>query len=171
MTARIHPTAIVDAKADAYVRADKANQNYGNKTRLHSKTESKKSRRVYLKFDISDLTTNFSSAKLKLFGGGPDIDEDIVASVHKGKSSKWSEKKITWNNQVGVRKKALDTANLSKNGKKWVSFDIAEYLRKRIENGKKTITLVIKAKPKSALWALFNSDEAAGHKPRLVLKS
>jgi hypothetical protein len=96
--------ATLTPTADTYVRdGSTADQNFGTATMLGTKNNPQVglNRRIFLKFDISSLTT-VTSAKLRLFGNFTAASGTSPVVVHREDTDSWIETGLTWNNQPAV---------------------------------------------------------------------
>ena len=103
--------------ADAQIRANQPNKNYGTVTRLRVRLNAS---RVYLKFVVSGLSGAPSSAKLRLWvtDGGSN-----GGSCYKLTNTTWTETGITWNNRPARTSGALDDKGaIGSNA--WVDYNV-----------------------------------------------
>ena len=166
-------TRTLSAVADAYVRdGTGAGWNYGSDGQLLAKTSASPglNRYAYLKFDLSTLGATIGGAKLRLFGR---FDESVAASVATGvyaaDDTSWSESGLTWNGKPSFGSAPLATATVTSGAAKWYEWDLTDYLREQKAAGKRFVTLVIRNTTATRGAVAFNSDEASGNKPQVVV--
>src|SRR5436190_2563628 len=97
----------LDPIADAYVNGGKnANNNFGSATSLIDQTNSSpnKSFETFLKFDISTISTNVSSAILRVNGRLNNTQTPSIAvEAHNVTNTSWLENTITGNNKPAAQ--------------------------------------------------------------------
>ena len=149
-----------------------ANSNFGSNGQLFAKesTDADSTRRIYLKFDLSSLST-IGTAKLRLFGRLDDsvAGRSTTVGVYGATSTSWTESGLTWNNKPSFGSTALATASVTSATAKWYEWDLTSYLRQQKAAGKTSVTLVLKTTTLSREKATFNSDEATTNRPQLVV--
>jgi uncharacterized delta-60 repeat protein len=161
------------AAADAYVRdGTSAGLNFGTSTQLQARrgATAGNHREAYLRFNLTSMTV--ATAKLRL---NAKLDGTAAASagftVYSSTNTTWSETGLTWNNRPAAGATALRSATVSGTTSKWYELDLTDFLKAERAAGRTAVTLVIRASAASAATVLFNSDEAAGSRPELVVTS
>jgi hypothetical protein len=106
------------ATADAYVTADSSGSNFGVNTRL--RTDSTPSMRVYFKFNLTELPSNYRKVVLRVFGTSSN---DTGYTVHRVGSNSWGEKNITWETAPNVNDTVLARSGVVRTGV-WNAIDV-----------------------------------------------
>jgi glucose/arabinose dehydrogenase/PKD repeat protein len=103
--------------ADAYVRSQQGNKNFGTASLLRVRVNQYRS---YLKFVVTGLSGAPSSAKLRLWvtDGGTS-----GGSVYSIANTTWTETGITWNNAPAITGSPLSSVTTATAGT-WVEFDL-----------------------------------------------
>jgi glucose/arabinose dehydrogenase len=106
----------IRARTDAQVRSGHPYRNYGQAARL--RVRSGKSR-VYVKFDVTGISAQPQSAKLRLWvtNGGPN--GGTVYRIAK----RWKEASITWHNAPAISGSAIGSYGAVSSGQ-WVEVDV-----------------------------------------------
>jgi ELWxxDGT repeat protein len=161
------------AAADAYVRdGTSAGTNFGTATQLQARrgATAGNNREAYLRFNLTSMTV--ATAKLRL---NAKLDGTAAASagftVYSSTNTTWGETGLTWNNRPAAGAAALRSATVSGTTSKWYELDLTDFLKAERAAGRTAVTLVIRASAASAATVLFNSDEATGSRPELVVTS
>jgi hypothetical protein len=102
--------------ADAYVRWNKASQNFGTATNLRVRPGQYVS---YLKFDVTGLTAAPGLAVLRLWVTGSSSDSGSVFRV----ANTWTETGITWNNAPAVSGSPIANVGAVTSGT-WMEVDV-----------------------------------------------
>ena len=102
--------------ADAQIRSNKANSNFGTAATLRVRVNQARS---YLKFTVTGLTGAATSAKLRVWVTDPGGAAGSVYLVGSG----WTETGITWNNAPAISGTALSTVGSAPGGT-WVEFNL-----------------------------------------------
>ncbi|MCX7016856.1 MAG: DNRLRE domain-containing protein [Candidatus Sumerlaeota bacterium] len=108
--------------ADAYVSQTNAGSNFGTAAVLRVKTDSGGSGRFsFLRFVVSGVTGTVTSAKLRLYSVGVNMN----VTANRVADNLWAEGGITWNN-----KPSLGTAIASQyaGSSVWVEWDVTSYV-------------------------------------------
>ncbi len=158
------------AAADAHVRdGSYAAQNFGASTELQlKKSAAGSNREIFLKFDLSTLTT-VSSAKLRLFGRIDSASEQPSVGVFSASGTSWTEAGLTWNNRPPAGTTALATTTVATSTQKWYEWDVTSYLQAQKAAGATFVTLVLRSLTTTTPHMIFSSDEATGNRPELVV--
>jgi PKD repeat protein len=88
------PVVTVNAVADANVKSNSANTNYGTATTFRVKFSSTETHYSYLRFVVAPGSNPITGAKLRLYVTDGSADGGTVYLV----DNSWSENTITWNN-------------------------------------------------------------------------
>jgi PKD repeat protein len=153
------------------VDGDSANTNFGNAGSLLVKSSPNVgfSRQSFLKFDLSEITT-ISAAKLRLFGM---LQNTSAASsqiaVGYSDDDSWTESGITWNGKPSTFTQ-LSTLTVSGTAGKWYEVDLTDFLQAEKAAGRNVVTIGLRGvSPNTGPYAAFNSDDAAGNRPSVVI--
>ncbi len=162
------PQNVFQPVADAFVRGGTfAGNNYGSSASLEVKqgTQSNYFRRTYVKFDLtSSNQTNVGNAKLRLYASSVGNPHTITA--YEVSSDSWTEGGITWNNAPAMGS-AISGIALSASGQ-YYEWDVTTFVNSQL-GGDKVVTIALYDAGATDSKATFNSKEAAGNKPELVL--
>ncbi|HEX8913947.1 MAG TPA: DNRLRE domain-containing protein, partial [Humisphaera sp.] len=165
---------VLRAAADSYVRdGSTAGTNYGGGGSLFVRASATagSTRWTVLKFDLTKAAT-VSSATLRLFG---KVESTAAASVKvqafAASSSSWTEGGVTWNNKPAPTGSSLGEATVSGTAAKWYAIDLTSWLQSLKAAGKTTAALVLTSPAATTAAAVFNSDEAAGSRPELLVRA
>ena len=126
---------------DSWVEAEFPNGNHGSETSLRVKSDSR-TRRSYLKFDLSSVPSGKSvtSVKLYLYCTYKSQDPSVEIYVHETGDS-WDEASITWNNAPAVD--SLITSILVNGTGQYYCWDITSYGQTQY-SGDKILSIVVK---------------------------
>ncbi|MEM3699768.1 MAG: DNRLRE domain-containing protein [Candidatus Bathyarchaeia archaeon] len=132
---RLYPTA------DSWVEAEYPNDNHGTDTSLRVKSNSR-TRRSYLKFDLSSIPNGKSviSVKLYLYCTYADANPSVEIYVHETGDG-WTESTITWNNAPAVGA-SITSVSVGGTGK-YYCWDITPYGQAQY-SGDKILSVVVK---------------------------
>ena len=159
--------------ADAYVSGGKnANANFGTAVSLINQTNSSpnKSFETFLKFDISTISTNVSSAILRLNGRLNNTQTPSIAvEVHNVTNTTWLENTITWNNKPAAEATIQATENINSTVNQYYEWDITQLIASARAAGANLVTLKLLNTNSSNNQVIFNSKEAAVNRPQLVV--
>jgi hypothetical protein len=163
--------ATVRAVADATVRNGSfAAQNFGTATTLEDKTNASAgyTRWSYLRFDIASFSS-ITGATLRLFGRSSSGTQNVTVNVLGSTSTAWSETGITWNNKPASSGSSLGSKTIAGTATQLYTFDVGAYVAQQRAAGATAVTFVVKANTTADALATFNSDEAAGSRPELLV--
>jgi hypothetical protein len=166
-------TTTLSAVADAYVRdGTSAGTNFGTAANLDVKTTatSGNNRITFVRFPLSGLGSNVISAKLRLFGHRPTATS-ATTSASAVSSNTWTETGITWNNKpaVGARQGAGIVVSTTAQYFEW---DVTEFVRAQRLSGMTAVSLAVSMDVQVSEGPdTFNSREATGNRPQLVVTS
>jgi len=126
---------------DSWVEAEFPNGNHGSETSLRVKSDSR-TRRSYLKFDLSSVPSGKSvtSVKLYLYCTYKDLYPSVGIYVHET-SDNWDEASITWHNAPAVD--SLITSILVNGTGQYYCWDITSYGQTQY-SGDKILSIVAK---------------------------
>ncbi|WP_240343726.1 DNRLRE domain-containing protein [Paenibacillus sp. SYP-B3998] len=157
------------AIADAYVRdGSYAAANYGSDTTLVTKdgTSSGYTRKLYLKFNVSDLTNGIQSAKLRLYGGNVQDSAAVTVQVYGSTTDSWVEASLNWNNAPAATTSLLAAATVNY-VLGYQEFDVTSFVQDQLMDG--TVTLLVQGANDEDKTIQFNSRENTANKPQLVM--
>ncbi|HEX6168588.1 MAG TPA: PQQ-dependent sugar dehydrogenase [Chitinophagaceae bacterium] len=159
--------------ADAYVNGGKnANTNFGLTTSLINQTNSSpnKSFETFLKFDISTISTNVSSAILRVNGRLNNTQTPSIAvEAHNVTNTTWLENSITWNNKPAAQPAILATANVNSTASQYYQWDLTPLIASLRSAGISSVTIKLVNTNSTNNQVIFNSKEAASNRPELVI--
>jgi len=170
-------STIRSAIADAYVRDGSfAGKNFGSDTALLSKTcnYSGYSRKIYLKFDLSNAPANASQIVLRLYGNRSSTGAETASaaqSVYGASSDNWSETGITWNARPTAATSALAGVIGSGYAPHWYEWYVTAYVKSRIAANTPFVSLIVTMDmPPSGDedYDTFASREAGTNAPQLL---
>jgi glucose/arabinose dehydrogenase len=163
----------LDPIADAYVNGGKnANNNFGSATSIIDQTNSSpnKSYETFLKFDISTVSSNVSSAILRVNGRLNNTQTpSITVEAHNVTNISWLENTITWNNKPAPQPAILATANVNSTANQYYQWDLTSLIASLRSTGINSVTLKLINTNSSNNQVIFNSREAASNRPQLVI--
>ena len=172
-TANFNAAMIVNAVADAYVNAGKnANTNFGAATTLFNQANASanKSYETFLRFDISAISANISSAILRLNGRLNNLQTPaITVEAHDVTNTSWLENTITWNNKPAAQAAILATAIVNNTSNQYYDWNITQHIVNLRNAGINAVTIKLVNTNSSNNQIIFNSKEAAGNRPQLVV--
>ena len=172
-TANYVQATILTPNADAYVNGGKnANANFGTAVSLLTQTNSSpnKSDETFLKFDISTISVNISSATLRLNGRLSNTQTPSLAvEVHNVTNTTWLENTITWNNKPAAQAAILATANVNSTTNQYYEWNVTQQIIDARTAGSNFVTLKLLNTNSSNNQVIFNSKEAASNRPQLVI--
>ena len=159
------------ATADAYVRdGSSANRNFGNDRGLLVKKSSSpgNTRETYLRFDIASLS-RVGSAKIRVLGRLSD-GGSVGVNLYDVPNTTWPEAGLTWNTKPAAgAQRGGPTKTISGTTARWYEWDVTNYVKQRRAAGATSVSFALKAAAASDPWVIFNSTEAAGDLPHLVV--
>lgn len=163
----------LDPTADAYVNGGKnANANFGSATSLINQTNSSpnKSYETFLKFDISSVSTGFSSAILRMNGRLNNTQTPSIAvEAHHVTNTSWLENTITWNNKPAAQPAVLATTTVNSTANQYYQWDLTQLIDDLRTAGMTSVTIKLINTNSSNNQIIFNSKEAASNRPQLVI--
>lgn len=154
---------VLAPEADTYAHSNAHSTNYGNDIELYSVMNASNTLYIYIRFDLSQLTSA-DNAILRLYvTGNPSTDYRIIRTVE---DNSWDENTMTWDNKPAVG----DSINylIPDQTGQWLEIDVSTYVKTSLANGK--VTFAITTSP-STEWSKFASKENSTNKPELILNS
>jgi hypothetical protein len=166
--------AVIRAAADAYVRdGTYATQNFGTTTDLIVKKSANvgNSRETYLRFDISSVSANATSVKLRLFGASSTATQAVAMSLIGSTDASWSETGISYNTRPTGGSPTVIVASKTISGTTgaWYEFDVTNYVKQLRALGITAVTFALNAIGTTDAQAVFNSDENSANRPELAV--
>ena len=159
--------------ADAYVNGGKnATANFGSANILINQSNSSpnKSNESFLKFDISAISTDLSSAVLRINGRLNNTQSpSIPVAVYNVTNTSWAENSITWNNKPAAQTTILATTNVVGTANQYYEWDITGQVVAARNAGLDFVTLKLLNVNTTNNQVLFNSKEAATNRPQLIV--
>jgi hypothetical protein len=162
-------TVTVQPKADAYVRAgSSAGSNFGTTMQLITRLASSANNtyETYLTFDVGQVCT-VSNVKVRLYGK-LSSNGNLTVSAYGVSNTAWTETGINWNNKPASGS-LLTTTTVNSTANTWYEWDITSYVRSELSAGRRTISIALKGVAATSNDATFNSREATGNKPELMI--
>ncbi len=164
----------MNSTADAYVQdGTGASTNFGLATSLKVETDSKtnnsKNFDTYLKFDVSGVGSNITSAKLRIFASSSTA-AGVSTSAYAVSTTTWVESGatgITWNNKP-ARGAVQGSATINTTTPAIYDLDVTTYVRNEKTAGRDVISLALHTAT-STVFVTLNSREAAANKPQLIV--
>ncbi len=150
----------IEVTHDTWVGEQEPAVNHNEETDMNVTHISGDSREAYVQFDLSGVSGLVTNASLSLRGapkgddGWTEIDTFYV-EVH-GTDADWAEDTLIWSTKPAAKTPALDEKNI--NASTWWTFSndaVANYINALLEDGKSTVTFIIKGKeetPGSRVW-------------------
>ena len=168
-------TVTLGASADAYVRdGASASTNYGTATVLNVKktATSGNNRIAYLRFPLTNVAADVTRAILRVYGSRPAYSADIFTGAHSVSSNSWSETGLTWNNKPARSAARLGgVVNLGPTAQ-YYEFDVTSFVHAQRAAGITSVSLALEmGLATDAGPDVFNSREATGNRPQLVVTS
>ena len=159
--------------ADAYVQdGTSAGSNFGTVTPLLLKSANQADQRrdAYLKFDLSSVSRNITSAKLRI-SAALSAAGNINTSVFAVTDTSWVESGptgITWTNKPALGT-TLSTATVTTTTYATYELDVTSHILNEKALGHDLISLALHNPANSTNNITVNSREAPANKPQLVL--
>jgi hypothetical protein len=159
---------------DTYVRGGThAGNSYGMEPGLMVKESitDDNDRQVYLRFDVSQFSS-VGSATLRLFGYVADGATSGQVSAYGATDSAWTETGLTWNNRPATGASPLSTTTVDAAGianKAWFEWDVTSHVQAARSAGASFVTLVLKSAAQDEVRFVFDSAEAGGKQPQLLI--
>ena len=169
-------TTTLNATKDAYVR-DGANAaiNYGAtdltkmETKLDLTANSGFNREGYLGFDLSTISGNISSAKIKVYGKLGAAGTGIPVSMYSVSSTTWAEATTNWNNKPAAGATSLATATLTSTTGAYSIWDVTNYVNTEKAAGRNLISFNFKNLANAATQCAWNTKETGTNPPQIEI--
>lgn len=159
--------------ADAYIRGGAyVNTNYGKVAALYSQVNASAASNyeTFLKFDLTSFSGAISSAILRLYGGlNTSTIPSLLVEAHNSSNISWIDTTITWNNKPVADTTVLATATISGITKEYYQWDLTSQIIALKIAGATSVTIKLNCKNTSGARAIFNSKDATGFRPQLVI--
>jgi len=160
--------------ADSYVRSGTgANTNNGTATTMSCRRQNggtNQDRQIYIRFDISSFSANISSAKLRLYGNLSNTNtSNISVDARDVSDNTWGETTITYANKPTPAIGVTATKIILNTTPQYYEWDLTSYLAAKKAAGATLISLNLQTTNVTNNMATFNTKEAAGNKPELVV--
>jgi glucose/arabinose dehydrogenase len=138
----------IEAGADTYVRGGASkNLNFGSEQELRVKyagTDDNK-REAWMKFDLSGISSSFTSAKLQFVGRVTgNTPTNVPLQLWEGSSAGWSEGGLTFANRPGTTGNQIASKTLSDINFQTYTIDITNWLKAAKNAGKTNVSLILK---------------------------
>ena len=125
---------------------------------------------TFLKFDISTVSANISSAILRLNGRLNNLQTpSLTVEAHNVTNTTWLENTITWNNKPPSQAAILSTATVNSTANQYYEWNITQLIISLRNAGINAVTIKLINTNSSNTQVIFNSKEAAGNRPQLVV--
>lgn len=164
---------------------DGRNTNYGNAAVVMQKRtkpsdapdfQSSANRRAFVKLDLTEIAavapTRIEAVTFDFYQNGSGGKTDSMqAKIVDIDPNSWNESEVVWTTMpatYGLPAAAVQT--IAKREKSYQSFDITNYIKEKIAEGKTEISFSLDNEPASEWGLSWNSREAAENKPRLTVK-
>ena len=141
-----------------------------------SSLSSSANRRAFIKLDLTELyavaPTRIESVSFDFYqNGNGGTTTSASSKIVDLEPDSWDESAVTWNTMPATYGlPAVATQTLTKKEKEYQSFDITNYIKDKIAEGKTTVSFSIDNEPANEWGLIWNSREAAENKPRLSVK-
>lgn len=163
---------------DAYVRnGTNAGVTHGTTdpntliTKLNANPSAGNDRHTYLRFDISGVTGNVSSAVLRVYGR---LSDNRAANIPVGafavSNTTWTESTITWNNKPATGA-SLQTATVTDSIARYYTWDITSYIQSEKAAGRNSISLALINGLATEPITSWHSKETGSNPPQLVVNT
>lgn len=168
--------------ADTYVKGATPTTNFGTIAEMQVKRTlnpgSGKGRQAYLRFETASLNTDYVfKATLRVYGRLnflTSTNVNVPCAVFPVSNTTWSELGMTWNNKPAPTFPAeLTRLIVTDANARWYEFDITNYVRDERAAGRLRISVLLRNMQRGEtgdFYTLFNSREAADHRPQLVIE-
>lgn len=141
--------------------------------------QSSANRRAFIKMDLSKLSVinpaRIESAVFEFYqNGNSGVTNQMKSRIVDINPNSWDEMTVTWNTMpqtYGLP--AASTQTITKKQNEYQSFNITEYIKKKLAEGETVISFSIDndATQEANEWGMtWNSREASENKPRLAVK-
>jgi uncharacterized protein YjiK len=155
-----------NASDDAYVNSALPTAKYGLSAYLKLYANSTETRRSYLKFPLSGLSSTITSAKIRLYSAATSTSGGsayLVSNNYKGTATPWVESGLSWNNAPELSGESLSSVG-AVNVKTWVEFDVTAAVK---GNGVYSFALV----NLTPSVTIYKSGESVANNPVLLVET
>jgi len=149
-----------------------ADMNFGTATTLIVKTQGTagNTRITYLRFPLSAVGANVSSARLRMFGSRPTASA-ATDSAFAVSSNTWTETGTTWNNRPALGAQQGSGLVIGATAQ-YYQWDVTSFVRTQKTAGVSAASFAVKMDVEiSNSPDAFNSKEASSNRPELVVIS
>jgi PKD repeat protein/uncharacterized protein YjiK len=149
---------------DASVYSNDPSANFGDLETLELRNHKKQMVYSFLKFDVSGLSGDVASVKLRLYsnvGSNSSVSIYSVSNNYRNTSISWIETGLSWNNAPTIGGTPLDTLDSIASGT-WIEFDLTQVVS---GDGVYSFSLL----NTSPNWVIYNSKEAIDNQPVLIV--
>jgi hyaluronate lyase len=137
-----------------------------NSVEVKKDTTNGNSRVSYFIFDITNIATNLTSVKVRLYGHATTSAKNY--GVYSVSSTTWSETTMTWNTMPAIGATALSIVNVG-TADAYREWDVTAYVQAQKTGGQTKVSFAVQLEANSADGpAVFYSKESATNKPELV---
>ena len=162
---------LITTDADSYVRAGPYSDiNYGTEDSLVAKSNTyvKNWRRPYLRFDLSKLSADVASVKIRLYVSS--ISGSATISLKLVEDDNWQETTITHNNAL-----APSEANLASwwnaSADHFVTFDMTNIVKTQLAAGDKKVSFYLMSDHNTSTHLASKEHSNAAFHPTLIVQS
>lgn len=172
-------TVTLSPVQDAYVRdGTNAGTTFGTTdptlliTKVSPTGQLNNAREAYLQFELASVTGTISSVTLKVYG---KVDGTSVPSVPVGlypvANTTWTESTLTWNNKPASGTTSFGTNTVVNTAYAYYNWDVTSYVQSELTAGRTKVSFAMKSLAQHDPRIFWNSDEAAGNRPQLVVET
>ncbi|MEK4237310.1 DNRLRE domain-containing protein [Paenibacillus sp. FSL H7-0714] len=171
-SANTAPTVVqLNPLEDTYVNAGgNASKNYGTSNQLIVKNynaDINLNRQTYLKFDLSSITGEIGTAKIKVYAIDTE-NSTIGVQAYGMEDDTWEEQSVTWNNKPDINH-YLSSANVGKTAS-WQEWDVTAFVKQqKAADGIASLALIQQAAQGHSVS--INSRENIVNQPYLDISS
>ncbi len=160
----------LDVLADTYTNNVSQFRDYvhGDKNVVEVRNKSSWGYESFLKFDLSELSSNASivNAQLKVYGSNPKNNTAVNVQVSET-ADNWKEMELSYNN-APVPGKVIGSMNVT-NTLQYYTLDVTDYVKKNA-SGDKVASFVLQSINAGYERATFHSKEARDYAPQLIIQ-
>src|SRR5688500_10008851 len=149
------------ATADSYVRDGSfAASNFGMAAELIVKQSGIDfNRESLVKFDLSAIGANVTSAKLRLFGQLQDTRASNVPTSVYGTTSGWTETGVTWNTRPTTTTGVLATLTVNNATGAWYEVDVTSFVQAQKAAGNSAVSVLLRNPTNVPPYTAFKSRQ------------
>ncbi|MEP7372781.1 MAG: PQQ-dependent sugar dehydrogenase [Chitinophagaceae bacterium] len=170
---RVIPDLIVlNPVADAHVRSGTYDNINVGASPVISIGNTDENYEAYLRFDISQVRTGLSSARLRLYGGISGITVSPVSlDIYSVSSISWLERTITNLNKPAADQTLLASTTITVSPGQYYEWDLTQYIEQLRNSGNLYFSVLIKnGAGANNVIIDFNSKENTANKPELKIE-